>query len=101
MHGHLIKIVPKAGRRQDVIDFLRWDAEVARADEPGTLRFDVWDVPDEPEAIYLYETYADEAAFETHKAAAPFQRFVEVILPEQIDELTFLFQWAEAVATNA
>jgi quinol monooxygenase YgiN len=46
------------------------DAEVAGAQEPGTLRFDVWEVLDEPDAFYLYEAYADQTAFDaaTRKA---------------------------------
>ena len=61
MYGGLIKMVARPGRREELFEFLRWDVDVARAQEPGTLRFDVWEVPDEPNAFYLYEVYEDEA----------------------------------------
>ena len=45
-------------------------ADVAAADEPGTLRFDVYDVPYEPDAVYLHEAYASDEAFTAHREAA-------------------------------
>ena len=59
MYGGMVKLVALPGRKRELLDFLSWDAEVARTSEPGTLRFDVWEVPDEPDAVYLYEAYAD------------------------------------------
>ncbi len=32
-----------------MVEFLAWDADVAAADEPGKRRFDVYDIPDEPQ----------------------------------------------------
>ncbi len=46
MYGHMFKLVAKPGRKAELIAFLRWDAEVARSEEPGTLRFDAREVPD-------------------------------------------------------
>ena len=54
-----------------MLDFLRWDAEVAKAGEPGTLRFDVWEFADEPDAVYLYEAYVDQAALDAHREGEP------------------------------
>jgi quinol monooxygenase YgiN len=51
----MINMVARPGRRTELLEFWRWDVEVARPQEPGTLRFDVWEVPDEPDAFYLYE----------------------------------------------
>ena len=86
MHGALVKIVAKPGKKRELLEFLRWDAAVAQAAEPGTLRFDVWDVTGEPNAVYLYEAYADEEAFERHKANEPFKRYEKVIDPELLDK---------------
>jgi quinol monooxygenase YgiN len=56
MYGALVKFVVKPGMRSEFLEFLRWDAKVAKDTEPGTLRFDVWTSP-EPDVVYVYETY--------------------------------------------
>ena len=71
MIAHLIKMTAHAGKKAELVDFLRWDADVAAANEPGTLRFDVYDVPDEPDAVYLYEAYANDEAFVAHCEGPP------------------------------
>ena len=71
MYGGLVKLVAQPGRKPGVIEFLRWDADVARRDEPGTLRFDVWEVENERDAVYLYEAYVDRAAFDVHERSVP------------------------------
>jgi (4S)-4-hydroxy-5-phosphonooxypentane-2,3-dione isomerase len=40
-YGGLVKFVVKPGMRSEFLEFLRWDAKVAKDTEPGTLRFDV------------------------------------------------------------
>ena len=62
MYGMLTRIVVKPGKRSELLEYLRWDAKVAKASEPGTWRFDVWEA--EPGVVYLYEAYKDRAAFE-------------------------------------
>jgi quercetin dioxygenase-like cupin family protein/quinol monooxygenase YgiN len=86
MYGTLVKIVAKSGKKDELLEFLRWDAAVASHAEPGTLRFDVWDVPNEPNALYLYEGYVDDSAFDIHKANAPYDRYEKVIAPNLLDE---------------
>ena len=51
MYGTLFKAVAKPGRRDDLLKFLMWDAQIADRTEPDTLRFDVWPVPSEPDAL--------------------------------------------------
>jgi quinol monooxygenase YgiN len=49
--------------------FLELIAENARAsvaNEPGCLQFDVVRMQDSPTRLFLYEVYADHAAFEAH-----------------------------------
>jgi quinol monooxygenase YgiN len=41
MYGMLTRITVKPGKRTELLEYLRWDAEVAKASEPGTRRFDV------------------------------------------------------------
>lgn len=76
MYGMLLKIIVKSGKKGHLLDFLRWDAAIAKAEEPGTLRFDVWEVPYEPDAVYLYEAYSDQEAFVRHQAGEPYKGFV-------------------------
>jgi quinol monooxygenase YgiN len=56
---------------------------VARDLEAGdTLRFDVWDVPNEPDAVYLYEAYRDVESFWKHQSHEPYKQFVQQVEPE-------------------
>jgi quercetin dioxygenase-like cupin family protein/quinol monooxygenase YgiN len=85
MYGAFFKIVAKPGKRGELVEFLRWDAAVAKAAEPDTMRFDVWDVPGEPDALYVYEAYRDPAGFAKHQANKPYQRYVNHIDPELLE----------------
>lgn len=51
------------------------NARMSRAAEPGCRQFDVCGPPDDPATIYLYEVYADRAAFDTHLASPHFRAF--------------------------
>ena len=53
------------------------NARISLAHEPGCRRFDVVLPRDEPDRVFLYEIYDDEAAFESHKAARHFLQFNE------------------------
>jgi (4S)-4-hydroxy-5-phosphonooxypentane-2,3-dione isomerase len=98
MYGHMFKFVAKPGRKEKLVEFLRWDAEVARREEPATLRFDVWDAPEETDAVYVYEAYVDQAAFDTHLAGEPCKKFFEELSNDLlIDEPpVFVLPWAES-----
>jgi hypothetical protein len=52
VYGILIRLTTRPGKWDEVLDFLRWDADVARHSEPDTLRFDVWGVPGEADTLY-------------------------------------------------
>ena len=52
--------------------------------EPGTLRYDVFRVTDDPRTFILVETYEDEAALDAHAASAHVQ---ELIFGEALDLL--------------
>ena len=75
MFGILFKFKPKPGKRQELLDFLKWDAEVCRDQEPGTLRFEFYSDPKDEDTIYVYEAYQDRIAFEEHKKNEPYQRW--------------------------
>ena len=45
------------------------DGRGSREDEPGCLRFDVVQDDSDPNTIYFYEVYRDDAALAAHRAA--------------------------------
>ena len=51
------------------------NACASREKEPGCLQFDVCADPAKPERIFLYEVYADRAAFDAHLATEHFKIF--------------------------
>ena len=62
--GHL---VASAGALDDSTCSLR--------DEPGCLRFDVLPDNADPNRLFFYEVYRDQAAFEAHQASAHYPRW--------------------------
>jgi autoinducer 2-degrading protein len=101
MYGMLVRIVVKPGKRSELLDFLRWDAQVAKASETGTWRFDVWEVEveGEPDVIYLYEAYKDPAAFECHKKHDPYKKWKEMV-DKTMEQVIEIIPFTESVATN-
>ena len=51
------------------------NARTSREVEPGCRQFDVCVDPDDPLRVFLYERYADEQAFDAHKASAHYRHF--------------------------
>jgi quinol monooxygenase YgiN len=64
------------------------------------LRFDVWEDKEEPNTVFLYEAYTDEAAFETHQTMEPFKHFVDHIVPNVIEAPIFILPPGHAALTN-
>ena len=65
----------KPGRMEDFMPLMLQNAATSLAIEPGCHQFDVATDPARPDEVFLYEIYADRAAFETHLAAAHFKTF--------------------------
>ncbi len=59
----------KPGRMDEFLPLLEQHARNSRTNEPGCLQFDVVRDGEDPDRAFVYEVYADEAAFEAHKAA--------------------------------
>ena len=100
MYGTLVKIVAKPGKMDQLIEFLQWDATLAATSEPGTVRFDVWPVPCQADAVYLYEAYVDQEAFACHQANEPYKTFVQRVKPELINEMQELFEFTDSLISN-
>lgn len=97
----LFRVHVKPGKRNELVEFLRWDKQVAEESEPGTLRFDFYDDPNTPEAMYLYESYTDQAAVDAHKANAPFVKFAAEVRPSWIESMDPLLNWVDELGSMA
>jgi (4S)-4-hydroxy-5-phosphonooxypentane-2,3-dione isomerase len=69
----------KADRVQDFIGALCLDGVGAVNQEPGCLRFNVFQNRDNPTELYLYEVYVNKAAFEYHTRTPHFERWLETV----------------------
>ncbi|MEM7059360.1 MAG: putative quinol monooxygenase [Pseudomonadota bacterium] len=63
--------------------------------EEGCQRFDVWQAPDNPAKVFLYEIYDDRAAFEVHLATDHFKAFDAEVGP-WIEEKAVETGWLSA-----
>lgn len=75
MYGILFRVEANPGKFQELVDFITWDAEVCRDEEPGTLRFEFYQDPENENALYVYEAYRDLEAFKEHKQNEPYKRW--------------------------
>ena len=75
MFGILFRFKAKPGKFKELVDFLKWDGEVCRDQEPGTLRFEFYSDDKDKNAVYVYEAYRDRAAFEKHKKHEPYRQW--------------------------
>ena len=65
----------RAGEADAVADILRRMAVAVRS-EPGTLRFEPHRSPSNDHLFFLYELFADEAAFAAHQQTDHFKNLV-------------------------
>ena len=71
----------RAGEADRVGQALRNMVSPTRA-EPGNLDYQVFRDPDDPSLFVLFERYADQAAFDAHRAAPHFATWLSgVVLP--------------------
>ena len=66
MYCLLLKTQLKPGSLDEFMDAMRINAAASVRDEPGCLVFDVLQDRSDPDLVWLYEVYTDEAAFEAH-----------------------------------
>ena len=75
--------VANEGESDAVAHLLRRLEPLSRA-EPGCLQYDAHRDPEDPNRFFLFERYADQAAFEAHGASPHFQ---ELVLGEAVPRL--------------
>ncbi|MGW5876191.1 putative quinol monooxygenase [Nocardiopsis terrae] len=83
-----IRVLP--GRREAFLSGISRNASRALRDEPGCLRFDVVGDPEDPEAFWVYEVFADEEALAAHRLTPHFLAWQEekaalVVPASQVD----------------
>ena len=53
MFGIIFRIEARPGKYQELLEFLKWDGEVCRDREPGTVRFDAYCDPKDDNAFFV------------------------------------------------
>jgi autoinducer 2-degrading protein len=102
MIAAFLKANVRPGKKEKLLEFLKWDCQVARDEEPATLRFDVFEDPNDDSIVYFYEAYVDMDGFEAHKQGEPFKTFIGGLKDECIESLEAIVPgWTEAVCTTA
>ena len=69
----------KEGYKDAFVEAMLGDAKGSVNDEPGCLRFDVIQDAGDPNRIWLYEVYVDEAAFQEHLKAPHFIKWRDTV----------------------
>jgi len=69
----------KANRVQDFIAAVCLDGIGSVNEEPGCLRFDVFQNRENPTELYLYEIYVNKEAFDYHTRTPHFERWFETV----------------------
>lgn len=60
-----------------------------RANEPGTLRYEVWQEKDDPTRFVHIFVFRDEAAHLAHSASAEVKKFAGILYPECLAPVEF------------
>lgn len=69
--GVVVQFIARPGMRAALAAHLAESAVAAR-DEPGTILFTVAISPTEPDVVWAYEVYADEAAQKAHESTSQY-----------------------------
>ena len=69
MRALFVTVRMKPEYRDQILKGALEDGRGSREDEPGCLRFDVFQDDSDPNTIYFYEVYRDDAALQAHRAA--------------------------------
>ena len=86
MYVILAPIQIKQGHKEAFIQAMNEDARDSVTKEPGCLRFDVIQDAADPNRIWLYEVYTDEAAFQAHLQTPHLKKLEETTKDWQEEE---------------
>lgn len=79
MYVIIAPIQIKEGFKEKFVEAMLDDAKGSVHNEPGCLRFDVIQDAADPNRIWLYEVYVDEAAFQAHLEAPHFIKWRDTV----------------------
>ena len=100
IYGILFRAEVKPGKRQEFVDHAKWVVEVAKKEEPATLRFDWYVDPNDENAFCVYEAYENEAGFEAHKQNKPYKSWASGRAEELTSSVEPLFYGAHTMSTT-
>ena len=89
MYSLFIKTRVKPGSADASLSAITANAAATVATEPGCLVFDVSQDRLDPDVIYLYEIYRDDAAYEAHTQTAHFRDSRPLVEPLIVDQACF------------
>jgi autoinducer 2-degrading protein len=81
MYGVFWSVLTRPAHKTEVAAFLLEDGSWSLANEPGTLRFDIYEDQAEPARIWVYEAYTDPDAFQAHRGGVYFAKFFNDVMP--------------------
>ena len=70
----VVDFTVKSGTKSQFLDIITEHASKTLKNEEGCLQFEVCDPVEGENRVFLYEMYADDAAFEVHKASPTLAR---------------------------
>ena len=70
----VVDFAVKPGRKAEFLDIIRGHASKTLENEEGCMQFEVCDPVEGENRVFLYEMYADDAAFEVHKTSPTLAR---------------------------
>ncbi|MEL6681048.1 MAG: putative quinol monooxygenase [Pseudomonadota bacterium] len=79
MYAVCVNFVLKSGMSKDFMPLMLENARVSKQQETGCHQFDVVIDSCDPNTVFLYELYADRAAFDAHLASKHFKVFDKAI----------------------
>ena len=75
----IVTIQIKPEHKEAFMESMYGDARGSNNDESGCLRFDVLQDTEDPNRIFLYEIYQDEAALDAHRQAPHYTKWRETV----------------------
>ena len=70
----VVDFTVKAGAKAQFLEIIKEHASKTLENEEGCLQFEVCDPVESGNRVFLYEMYADDAAFEVHKGSPTLAR---------------------------
>ncbi|PYB71129.1 antibiotic biosynthesis monooxygenase [Pseudomonas sp. LB-090624] len=89
MYSLFIRTRVKPGSAEAFLTAIKANAAASVATEPGCLVFDVSQDRVDPQVIYLYEIYRDDAAYDAHTQTAHFRDSRPLVEPLIIEQECF------------